>query len=290
MTHPASDLTSAHILVSCSRSKVWLPHDQKKLDEAWIPADLLSTSQSKLCRARKRDWDFWLTWQTLPSPVHVHFPWTLHISSPFKTSKATAGKWERTLTKLSNLRETGTWLYNGGDPLIIKWSLVLWRVHPALNMPCDWYLACSYYLSKPRCASESEGTACNSVKQGRPGSRHRAVGLRQGFPGPMRGDSGASKLRLDGGSKVQPPERKAPVLGWAPFRLRAANAPYFQKEVFPLGTRNLNSPKWPEVILTKGLYLNDSTVQVASLLSHVLEMRMTNHSKTILKNMGLRCL
>lgn len=117
--------------------------------------------------------------QTLPFPVHLNFPWTLHISCPFKTSK-----WERTLTKLFDLCKTETWLYKrgGGDPLIIKWSLVLWRVHLALNMPCDWYLDCSYYLNEQQRALESEGTACNSVKRGRPGSRHMAVGLKTGFP------------------------------------------------------------------------------------------------------------
>lgn len=95
---------------------------------------------------------------------------------------------------------------------------------------------------------------------------------------------------MAGGSKAQPPWRKAPVLDHAPFRLRAANEPYFQKGVLPLSTCDLHSPKWPEVILTKGLYLNDSTVQVASLLSLMLEMWMTDYCKNILKNIGLRCL
>lgn len=104
------------------------------------------------------------------------------------------------------------------------------------------------------------------------------------------GDSGASKLRLDGGSKAQPPRRKAPVLDHAPFRLKVANEPYFQKGVLPLSTCNLRSPEWPEVVPTKGLSWNDSTVQVASLSSLMLEMWMTNYSKNILRNMGLRSL
>lgn len=53
-----------------------------------------------------------------------------------------------------------------------------------------------YYLSKQQYASESERKVCNSVKQGKPEARHLAVGLRQGFSGPERRGSGASKLRL----------------------------------------------------------------------------------------------
>lgn len=50
MTHLAGNLRSAKVLVSCSLSKVCLLPYWGWLDETWIPADLLCTSQSKLCK------------------------------------------------------------------------------------------------------------------------------------------------------------------------------------------------------------------------------------------------